>query len=29
MEALIHSTTEAMKEMMTLVKAEKGTNNDP
>ncbi len=28
MEALICSTTEAMKEMMTLVKAEKGTNND-
>jgi hypothetical protein len=28
MEALIRSTTEAMKEMMALVKAEKGANND-
>jgi hypothetical protein len=28
MEALIRSTTEAMKEMMALVKTEKGVNND-
>jgi hypothetical protein len=28
MEALIRSTTEAMKEMMALVIMEKGTNND-
>ncbi len=28
MEALICSTTEAMKEIMTLLKTEKGANND-